>query len=104
MVRVDQCVALAGVLCVVFSITVAITEALIDGVRPGRGASLSNPSTPRRRNRPRHNATMRGRLRVLRNLLVLPAIRGQQHDAATNTTRTATERPRAWRSSCSRIS
>ena len=32
----------------------------IDGVRPGRGASFSRPSTPRSRNLPRHKAAMRG--------------------------------------------
>src|SRR5665811_789988 len=60
MVRVDHCVALVGVLCVVFAIRVAVTSGEIDGVRPGRGASFSRPSIPNSRKRPRHSVTMRG--------------------------------------------
>jgi hypothetical protein len=60
MVRVDQCVALAGVLCVVFAIRAAVTSVVIDGVRPGRGASFSRPSIPNSRKRPRQSVTMRG--------------------------------------------
>src|ERR1035437_7311415 len=60
MVRVDQCVAWDGVLCVVFAIRVAVTSGEIDGVRPGRGASCSRPSIPNSRKRPRQSVTMRG--------------------------------------------
>ena len=60
MVRMDHWVALAGVDCVVFLIMVLTIAAGIESVRPGRGASFSNPSTPRSRNLSRHNAAIRG--------------------------------------------
>jgi hypothetical protein len=59
-VRVDQWVALAGVVCVVLLITVLTIAAGIHGVRPGRGVSFNRPSTPSNRNLPRHNAAIRG--------------------------------------------
>jgi hypothetical protein len=46
MVRVDQWVRLAGVVCMVLLITVLTIAAGIHGVRLGRGASLNRPSTP----------------------------------------------------------
>src|ERR1035441_10278589 len=60
MVRVDQCVALAGVLSVVITIRVAVITGVIDGVRPDRGESLRSPATPCSRNRPRQSVTIRG--------------------------------------------
>ena len=57
----DQCVALTGLLCVVFSITWATTVAGIDGVRPGLGASLSKPAMPSLRKRSRHRFTVRAK-------------------------------------------
>ena len=60
MVLRDQCVALAGLLCVVFSIIRVTVCAEMDGVRPGLLASLRSPSTPSVKKRLRHKATIRG--------------------------------------------
>src|SRR5262249_45509659 len=46
MVRVDQWVALAGLVRVVLAITVSMSAAEIDGLRPGRCASFRRPATP----------------------------------------------------------
>ncbi len=59
-VRVDHCVALSGVFCVVLAINPAVISAVIVAVRPGHGASSSRPSTPIYGKRPRHKAIMRG--------------------------------------------
>src|ERR1035441_4713773 len=59
-VRVDHCVALGGRLSVGFAINLAGTAEPLNGVRPGRGASFKSPSIPCLRNRPRHNAAIRG--------------------------------------------
>src|ERR1035437_8411999 len=60
MVLRDQCVALAGVLCVVLAITSETMVAEIAGVRPGLGASFKRPSMPSAIKRPRHSATILG--------------------------------------------
>ena len=56
----DHCVALAGALCVVLATISEIFSALIVGVRPGRGASFTNPATPCARKRLRHREAIRG--------------------------------------------
>jgi len=60
MLRVLQCVALPGLSCVVFRITSWIWAAVIVGVLPGRGASLSSAATPPSRNRFRQRAAFSG--------------------------------------------
>ena len=58
LVRVDQCVALAGFSSVVLSTTCCTVAAGMRGVRPARGASFSNPAMPRSRNRLRQRAAL----------------------------------------------
>jgi len=55
MVLRDQCVALAGVLCVVLAITAETMVAELAGVRPGLGASFNRPSRPSAVNIPRQS-------------------------------------------------
>jgi len=56
---VDHRVAWAGRVCVVLATTSATVSAIIEAVRPGRGAPLSKLRTPRSRKRPPHKAAMR---------------------------------------------
>ena len=74
----DHCVALSGVVCVVLATTSATCLAVIVGVRPGRGASFTNPATPCARNRSRHREAISGAT----DLLILQAFTSQQDDAA----------------------
>ena len=57
-VRVVQWVAARGVVCSVASTTRLTTSGETALWRPGRGASLSNPGTPRAAKRSRHNNTV----------------------------------------------
>jgi hypothetical protein len=57
-VPVLQCVALAGSVCLVLSIKRCTAAALIVGLRPGRGASLSSPLIPVFRKRFRQRAAL----------------------------------------------
>jgi len=60
MLRVLQCVALAGLLDVVSLMIDATLRSLIVRPRPGRGASLARASVPPARNRLRHRAAFSG--------------------------------------------
>ena len=58
MLRVLQCVASGGVECNVASITARTFSSLILGMRPGRGASFSNPLRRKARKRWRQSWTV----------------------------------------------
>jgi hypothetical protein len=60
MVRVLQCVALVGCWRVVMVTTRLVRRVPIVGLRPGRGASFCNPTTPSARKRLRHRETFFG--------------------------------------------
>ena len=60
MVRVLQCVALAGCWRVVMVTTRLVRRAPMVGLRPGRGASFCNPATPSARKRLRQRETFFG--------------------------------------------
>jgi hypothetical protein len=49
--RVDQCPESEGALCLLFAINAAAISGVIEGLRPGRGASHANPSRPFSRKR-----------------------------------------------------
>jgi hypothetical protein len=97
MVRVLQCVALAGCWRVVMATTRLVRRAPIVGLRPGRGASFCNPGTPSARKRLRQRETFFGVIAMLAAI----SLSGWP-EAANNTmrarsaTRTGRDRLRAW--------
>jgi len=104
-VRVLQCVALLGCWRVVRVTTRCRRRASIVGLRPGRGASCSNPATPRARKRLRQRETFFG---VMDRR---PAMSWSCRPAAANntmrersTTRSGSDRLRTWDSNTVRCS
>jgi hypothetical protein len=82
---VDHWVALEGVVCVALATTSATASAVILGVRPGRGASL----TPALDAKQKKGATPQGNRacahsRFGGDSLILQAIGGKQNDAAAH--------------------
>jgi hypothetical protein len=68
----------------------------IEGLRPGRGASRSNPAMPCRRKRERYRAAVRGTMEIDRaiSMSCLPAAASHTM-RARRTTRAGVLRPRA---------
>ena len=105
MVRVLQCVALVGGCRVVMVTTRCVRRALIVGLRPGRGASCSNPATPSARKRLRQRETFFGVMdrRTAMSLSCRPAAANNtMRDRST--TRNGSERLRTWDSNSVRCS
>ena len=102
-----QWVALAGRWRVVMVTTRCLRRAPILGLRPGRGATFSNPVTPSARNRLRQRETFFGVMDTDGcDFLVLLARRRNRTMRARSATRTGRDRLRAWDSNtvrCSRL-
>ncbi len=79
----DHCVALAGVLYVVFLDHCGYGCGEIVGVRPGRGASCTSPSMPSsQKTGPPQRRHARRDFQLPGDLDILHTVAGQQHDAA----------------------
>jgi hypothetical protein len=97
MVRVLQCVALAGCSRVVMVTTRMVRRAPMVGLRPGRGASFCNPGTPSARKRLRQRETFFGVIAIPAAISLSGWPEAANHTMrARSTTRTGRDRLRAW--------
>jgi len=105
MVRVLQCVALLGRWRVVMVTTRCVRRAPIVGLRPGRGASFSNPAIPnaKKRLRPRETFFAVVTMRAAISLSCWPQAANNTM-RARSTTRSGRERLRARDSNTVRCS
>jgi hypothetical protein len=99
-VRVLQCVTLAGLSCNVMSTTFFTCRSVMTRVRPGRGASFSNAAMPPSRKRFRQRAAFSGVMPI--RAAIRPFSKpsaASKTMRARSTTRAGNERCRASRSS-----